>query len=64
MVAFEHCKVLREHGYDVTIINDDIDERNGVNSVELNFQYYRVESIFLQDALIKLLRLCGLPLNS
>lgn len=27
MVAFEHCKVLREHGYDVTIINDDIDER-------------------------------------
>ncbi|MBS6161842.1 MAG: glycosyltransferase [Firmicutes bacterium] len=26
MVAFEHCKVLREHGYDVTIINDDIDD--------------------------------------
>ena len=25
MVAFEHCKVLREAGYDVTIINDDID---------------------------------------
>ena len=27
MVAFEHCKVLRECGYDVTIINDDIDSR-------------------------------------
>ena len=27
MVAFEHCKVLREHGYDVTIINDDFDAR-------------------------------------
>lgn len=27
MVAFEHCKVLRENGYDVTIINDDIDDR-------------------------------------
>lgn len=26
MVAFEHCKVLREAGYDVTIINDDFDE--------------------------------------
>ena len=26
MVAFEHCKVLREHGYDVTIINADIDD--------------------------------------
>lgn len=27
MVAFEHCKALREAGYDVTIINDDIDHR-------------------------------------
>lgn len=26
MVAFEHCKALREAGYDVTIINDDFDE--------------------------------------
>lgn len=27
MVAFEHCKMLRENGYDVTIINDDFDAR-------------------------------------
>lgn len=26
MVAFEHCKVLKEAGYDVTIINDDLDD--------------------------------------
>lgn len=28
MVAFEHCVALRKAGYDVTIINDDIDKRS------------------------------------
>ncbi|MBM6831333.1 glycosyltransferase [Faecalicoccus acidiformans] len=26
MVAFEHCRILKEHGIDVTIINDDYDQ--------------------------------------
>ena len=37
MVAFEHCKVLRENGYDVVIINDDFDESRWVTFSSIEF---------------------------
>lgn len=37
MVAFEHCKVLRESGYDVVIINDDFDESRWVTFSGIEF---------------------------
>lgn len=37
MVAFEHCKVLKKKGYDVTIINDDFDEKHWVSFDGIEF---------------------------
>lgn len=37
MVAFEHCKILHEAGYDVTIINEDLDNREWQEFQEIKF---------------------------
>ena len=51
MVALEHCKVLRESGYDVTIINDDIDESKwckfqGLRFPVLDSRNYKIKGTF------------------
>lgn len=51
MVAFEHCKVLREAGYDVTIINDDFDESkwckfHGIRFPVLDSRGYQFKGTF------------------
>ena len=37
MVAFEHCKVLKNNGFDVTILHDDVDKREWVTFDGIEF---------------------------
>lgn len=51
MVAFEHCKALREAGYDVTVINDDFDESKwckfqGIRFPVLDSRGYKFKGTF------------------
>lgn len=37
MVAFEHCRILKEYGFDVTIINDDFDQTKWITFENVEF---------------------------
>ena len=37
MVAFEHCKALRNAGYDIMIVNDDYDDSKWVTFADIEF---------------------------